>query len=179
MRFLGLLWLAFILVGLQSCTGFVANSADRRSPGTLLEDESIETKAMAVIKEKFKDTAQVNVTSYNRFVLITGEAVSDEAKTGIERVVYSVLNVKKIADEVTVGALSNAGTRRTDASITHDINSALSKKPLTSGSVKVTTSKGIVFLLGLVTHADANAASEIASTTGGVQKVVRVFEYID
>jgi osmotically-inducible protein OsmY len=135
---------------------------------------------MLRIQEKYKDKAQITVTSYNRFVLITGDAPNEDTKSNIERVVYSVPNVKKIANEVSVGALANSSLRRTDSNISHDIKSGLSNsKSLQSGAIKVTTERGVVYLLGLVTHAEANAASEIASTSSGVQKVVRVFEYID
>jgi len=179
MKLANLLLLAVVLFAVQGCANVTSSSAERRSAGTQLEDESIESKAMANIKEKYKDTAQITVTSFNRFVLITGDAPNEDVKLGIERIVYSVLNVKKIANEVSVGALSNSGVRRTDAGITRDIKSGLNRKSLTSGTVKLTTERGIVYLLGLVTHADADAASQIASTTNGVQKVARVFEYID
>ena len=180
MRSLSFLLLAFILVAFQGCVAVSNTTVDRRSPGTQLEDESIETKAMANIKEKYKDTVQITVTSYNRFVLITGDAPSEEVKSGVERVVYSVLNVKKIANEVSVGAFASPAIRRADSGITRDIKSGLSRnKTIQSGTIKVTTERGVVYLLGLITHADAKTASEIASTTNGVQKVVRVFEYID
>lgn len=182
MRYLNVLMLAGVLVAVQGCVGvgLTAGSADRRSAGTQVEDETIESKSMTRIQEKFKDSAQITVTSYNRFVLITGNAPTDDAKSNIERIVYSVPNVKNIADEVSVGALANASARRTDLGITRDIKSGLGRnKSLQSGAIKIATEKGVVYLLGLVTHAEANTAGEIASTTPGVQKVVRVFEYID
>jgi osmotically-inducible protein OsmY len=179
MKLPNLLFFAIVSVAVQGCVNGVSNSVERRSPGTQLEDESIETKAVANIKDKYKESAQITVTSFNRFVLITGDAPNEEVKAGIERIVYSVLNVKKIANEVSVGALSNPSVRRTDAGITRDIKSSFNRKQLSSGTVKITTERGVVYLLGLVTHADADAASEIASTANGVQKVVRVFEYID
>ena len=180
MRSLNFLLLVFVLVAGQGCVAVNNSAVDRRSAGTQLEDDSIETKAMANIKEKYKDTVQITVTSYNRFVLITGDAPSEEIKTGVERIVYSVLNVKKISNEISVGALASPAIRRADSSITHDIKSALSRnKSIQSGTIKVTTERGVVYLLGLITHADANTASEIASTTSGVQKVERSFEYID
>jgi osmotically-inducible protein OsmY len=179
------IWLLvlFVLVG-SGCSGIAARvsagSGDPRTAGTQVEDEAIESKSMSRIQEKFKESAQITVTSYNRFVLITGDAASEEAKTNIERIVYSVPNVKKIANEITVGALANAGIRRTDTGISREIKSELNKnKSLRSGAIKVETERGIVYLLGLVTHAEAGVASEIASTTNDVKKVVRVFEYID
>ena len=113
-------------------------------------------------------------------VPVTGTVASDDIKTNVERIVYSVPNVKKIADEVSVGAFPASSVHRTDSSITRDIKSGIGKsKALQSVTMKVATERGIVYLLGLATHAEADAASEIASTTSDVKKVVRVFEYID
>lgn len=135
---------------------------------------------MSRIQEKYKNKALITATSFNRFVLLTGDATSKETKENIERIVYSVPNVKQIADEITVGGLSSSSTRNADSSISKDIKSDLNiNKSLRPGTIKVTTEKGVVYLLGLVTHAEAKIASEIASTTFGVQKVVRAFEYID
>ncbi len=180
MRYLNFLLFAAVLVVVQGCAGVTANSMDRRSAGAQVEDDTVETKATSRIQEKYKDTSQITVTSYNRFVLITGEALNKEAKSEIERIVYSIPNVKKIANEVTVGALASASSRQTDSDISSDIKYGLSKnKSIQAGAIRVVTDKGIVYLLGLVPHAEANAASEIASTSPGVKKVVRVFEYID
>jgi osmotically-inducible protein OsmY len=179
MRYFIVLLLSLFFATVQGCAG-VSSKVDRRSAGTQVEDETIESKSMTRIQDKFKDTAQVTVTSYNRFVLITGTVQNDDIKTNVERIVYSVPNVKKIADEVSVGSFPNASSHRTDSSITHDIKSGISKsKSLQSVTIKVATERGIVYLLGLATHAEADAASEIASTTSDVKKVVRVFEYID
>lgn len=180
MRHLNFLLLAAVLAVVQGCAGVTSNSMDRRSAGAQVEDDTVEAKATARIQEKYKDTSQVTVTSYNRFVLITGEVLSKEAKSEIERIVYSIPNVKKIANELTVGALASSSSRRTDSDITGDIKYGLNKnKSIQAGTIRVVTDKGIVYLLGLVPHAEANAASEIASTSPGVKKVVRVFEYID
>jgi osmotically-inducible protein OsmY len=179
MRHLTVLLLAFCFATVQGCAA-VSNKTDRRSTGTQVEDDTIESKSTSRIQEKYKDSAQVTVTSYNRFVLITGTVPSDEIKTSIERIVYSVPNVKKIADEISVGAMPSASIHRTDSSITRDIKTGIAKsKSLQSVTIKVTTERGIVYLLGLATHAEADTASEIASTTSDVKKVVRVFEYID
>jgi osmotically-inducible protein OsmY len=184
MRYLSLCLLLFFVTAGFGCSSIAARvsagSGDRRTAGTQVEDDAIESKSMSRIQEKFKDTAQITVTSYNRFVLITGDAANEDTKTNIERIVYSVPNVKKIANEVSVGALANGSIRRTDASMSREIKSELNKnKSLQSGAIKVATERGVVYLLGLVTHAEANVASEIASTTNDVKKVLRVFEYID
>jgi osmotically-inducible protein OsmY len=184
MRLLRIWLLIFFVTAGYGCSSLAARvsagSGDRRTAGTQVEDDAIESKAMIRIQEKFKETAQITVTSYNRFVLITGDAANEEAKTNIERIVYSVPNVKKIANEVSVGPLASTSIRRTDASISREIKSDLNKnKSLQAGAIKVAPERGVVYLLGLVTHAEANIASEIASTTNDVKKVVRVFEYID
>jgi osmotically-inducible protein OsmY len=184
MRFLGVCLLIFFFTAGYGCSGLAARvsagSGDRRTAGTQLEDEAIESKSMSRIQEKFKESAQITVTSYNRFVLITGDAANDDAKTNIARIVYSVPNVKNIANEISVGLLANTSIRRTDASISREIKTLLNNnKSLQSGAIKVATDRGVVYLLGLVTHAEATVASEIASTINDVKKVVRVFEYID
>ncbi len=184
MRLPGVLLLIFFVTAGYGCSGLAARvaggSGDRRTAGTQVEDDAIESKSMSRIQEKFKETAQITVTSYNRFVLITGDAASEDAKTNIERIVYSVPNVKKIANEISVGPLANSSIRRTDAGISREIKGEFNQnKSLQAGAIKVATERGVVYLLGLVTHAEANIASEIASTTNDVKKVVRVFEYID
>lgn len=188
MRNLNAFLLTVVLLTLQACSGYASNatarigtnSADIYSAGTQLDDDTIETKAMTRIREKYKDTAQITVTSHNRAVLVTGEALDEDAKKNVTRIIYSVPNVKKITNEVVIGTLANTTSRNTDASITNDIKYALNKnKSIQAGVIRVVTDKAVVYLLGLVTHAEASAASEIASTSPGVQKVVRSFEYID
>ena len=126
MRNFAVLMLALSLVTLQGCSA-VSSKIDRRTAGTQVEDDAIETKSTSRIQEKYKDAAQVTITSYNRFVLITGTVASDDIKTNVERIVYSVPNVKKIADEVSVGAFPAASVHRTDSSITRDIKSGIGK----------------------------------------------------
>lgn len=160
--------------------GVMISSSDRRSAGAMVEDDTIESKAQKRIEEKYKETVHVSVTAYNRFVLVTGTAASEEAKMDIERIIGSVPNVKGIANELVVGVASNASVESADSRITGSVKIRFVKgKDFKADHVKVVTENGVVYLMGLVTRAEANAASEIASTTNGVQKVVRVFEYID
>ncbi|HLP98195.1 MAG TPA: BON domain-containing protein [Sideroxyarcus sp.] len=160
--------------------GMMMSAADRRSAGAMVEDDTIEGKSEKRINEKYKDTAHVSVTSYNRFALITGTAASENAKMDIERIVGSIPNVKGIANEIVVGAAPASGTHSSDSYITSSVKTRFVKsKALKADHVKVVTEGGVVYLMGLVTRAEADAASEIASTTKNVQKVVRVFEYID
>jgi osmotically-inducible protein OsmY len=161
-------------------TGVMMSASDRRSAGAMIEDDTIESKSQKRIEEKYKDTAHVSVTAYNRFALVTGTAASEEAKMDIERIVGSIPNVKGIANEIVVGTASGFSASSGDARITGNVKMRFVKSPaFKADHVKVVTESGVVYLMGLVTRAEADAASDIASTTSGVQKVVRVFEYID
>ena len=160
--------------------GVMMSAADRRSAGAIVEDDTIETKSQKRIDEKYKDTVHVSITAYNRFALITGSVASENMKMDIERIVGTIPNVKGIANELQVGDATGIGARSGDSLITSDTKLRfLRSTAFKADHVKVVTENSVVYLMGLVTHAEANASSEIASTTKGVQKVVRVFEYID
>lgn len=187
MRHLNFLLFAAALVALQGCGGLSsktssrvgANSAGIYSQGMQDIDEAIESKASSRIQEKYK-ASQITVASYNRRVLVIGEAPSEAIKTDIEHILRAVPNVQEITNEISVGAISSSFSQRIDARITREIRYNLGRnKSIQAGVIKIATIKGVVYLLGLVTHAEASAASEIASTTSGVQKVIRAFSYID
>jgi osmotically-inducible protein OsmY len=158
----------------------MVTAQDRRSAGAMAEDGTIEHKAKKRIDKIFKDGAKVSVTSYNRFALITGWAASEGSKMDIERIVGSIPNVKGIANEIVVSNTPAKTSDSDDGRITASVKYRFIKSPaFKAGYVKVITEDGSVYLMGLVTHAEADAASDIASTTAGVKRVVRVFEYID
>lgn len=160
--------------------GMVMTATDRRSAGAMVEDDTIENKSQKRIEEKYKDNAHVSVTAYNRFALVTGSAPSDDIKMDIERIVGSIPNVKGIANEVVVSKTPVTSSSSSDSRITGNVKMRFVKSnSLKADYVKVVTESGVVYLMGLVTRAEADTASDIASTTAGVQKVVRVFEYID
>lgn len=160
--------------------GIVATSTDRRSTGAMVEDDTIESKGQKRIDEIYKDAAHVSITAYNRFALITGTTSTEEIKMDIERIVGSIPNVKGIANELVVNKTPGNSTSSSDSHITGNVKYRFVRSPaLKTEQVKVVTDSGVVYLMGLVTRAEADAASDIASTTAGVQKVVRVFEYID
>lgn len=180
----------FVVLGLlQGCVapvvaagvgGALMTSNDRRSAGTMVEDDTIESKAQNRIEEKYKDNAHVSITAFNRFALVTGTVTNDNTKMDIERIVGSIPNVKGIANELVVGTASGLAGHSADSRITGNVKMRFVKSPaFKADHVKVVTETGVVYLMGLVTRAEADAASDIASTTSGVQKVVRVFEYID
>jgi osmotically-inducible protein OsmY len=155
-------------------------ASDRRTSGTYIEDQEIELKAQDRISQEFKDKAHVNVTSYNRSVLLTGEVPSRAAKDRVVQIARSIENVRAITDELAVMETSSFGSRSDDVLITTKIRGQfLNSNAFPANVVKVVTERGVVYLLGIVSHKEADAATQIASTTGGVQQVVKLFEYTD
>jgi osmotically-inducible protein OsmY len=153
--------------------------SDRRAAETQVTDEMIERRASNRLNEKFDDKAHIDITSFNRTVLITGEVLDAGAKAEAERIVSGVPNVKAITNELQVSGLPSFAARSNDALLTAKVKTRfVDSKKFTANHVKVVSEGGAVYLLGLVTHAEADAAADIARTTGGVQRVVRAFEYI-
>ena len=151
---------------------------DRRSSGTRVDDEAIEIRASSRIGERFGDKAHVNVTAFNGSVLVTGEVPSEQARADVEKIITDVPNVRAVTNELQVGAPSSMGARTSDAFITSKIKARfLDGNKFNPLHVKVVTESGIVYLFGVVTEKEADAAVEIARTTGGVRKVVKIFEY--
>jgi osmotically-inducible protein OsmY len=189
MRYLTLLFLVLMLGLLQGCFPIIATgvgtgalmASDRRTTGTYIEDEGIELKAGGRISNKYGDTVHVNVTSFNRRALITGEVPNEAAKNDIAQIVAGVENVKSVSNELSVSGLSSLSSRGNDTLITSDVKLRFlnNGKTFRAEHIKVVTENGVVFLMGLVYHKEADAASEIASTTKGVLRVVKVFEYLD
>ena len=178
---------ATLLPSLQGCfpvvaagvgTG-VAATLDRRTLGTQTEDESIEWKAGSRVGDKLKDRGHFNFTSYNRKVLISGEVVSEEVKSEVERIVASIPNVQGVHNELIVGPSSSLSNRSNDAFITSKVKSrSIDAGKFNPLHIKVVTEAGTVFLLGMVTQAEADAAINVARTTAGVRKVVPLMEII-
>jgi osmotically-inducible protein OsmY len=189
MRYLGYLLLAAALGALQGCFPIIATggvtgalmAADRRTTGTYIEDEGIELKASNRISEQFKSDVHVNVTSFNRRVLITGEVPNGSVREGIEQAVMGIPNVRSVINELMLSGTSSLTSRSSDTLITSDVKFRFlnNKKAFQPDHIKVVTENGTVYLMGLVYHKEADAAAEIASTTSGVQRVVKVFEYLD
>ncbi|SFW33241.1 BON domain-containing protein [Nitrosovibrio sp. Nv17] len=170
-----------IAAGVVSGVGTgVAISQDRRTSGTFVEDEGIEIKSGRRIGEKFGSDVHVNVTSFNRNVLLTGEAPSDQAREEIGMLVGKVENVRGVVNEMVVAAPSSYASRSNDTLITSKVKSRfLDIGGFQANHVKVVTENGVVFLLGVVNRKEAASAAGIASSTSGVRKVVKVFEYLD
>ena len=172
---------------LSGCFGVVAVGAgagalmfvDRRPAETQLLDESIELRTENRINEKFAFKTHINVTSYNRMVLLTGEMPTEAAKMEAEKIARDVPNVKSISNELAVAGASGLGGRSNDSYITSKVKARfIDANKFAAAHVKVVTEAGVVFLLGIVNQYEADAAVEIARTTAGVQKVVRVFEVV-
>jgi osmotically-inducible protein OsmY len=165
------------LVGGAATGALIAN--DRRPPEVVLGDERVELNAMQRLNTAFGGKTNLSVTSYNYTVLLTGEVADENMKAEAERLVSQVERVKAVVNEVGVGAPSSFSSRGNDTYLTGRIKASfVSANRFNANQVKVVTERGIVYLMGLVTKKEADDATDIARSTPGVQKVVRVFEYV-
>jgi osmotically-inducible protein OsmY len=158
--------------------GAVLSAIDRRTTGTQVEDEAIELRTSNRVGERFGDKVHVNISSFNRSVLVTGEVPDAATKAEIEKIVGGSVNVRGVTNDLQVAGGASLTSRAGDATITGKVKARL----LDSGKVnpvhvRVITESSVVYLLGIVTEAEADVAVEVARTTGGVRKVVKVFEY--
>ena len=157
-----------------------AMAADRRTTGIFIEDEGIELKAEKAIIEQIGDNIHANVTSYNRNVLITGEAFNEESKAKAEAIIKSIENVRSVTNEVIVAAKTSLGGRSNDTYITSKVKTNMvTENRFQANYVKVVTENSVVYLMGMVTHKEADDAADIARNVDGVESVVKVFEYLD
>jgi len=172
---------------LQGCAPVIMGSAlvgslvavDRRTSGAQLEDEGIELRSAARIREQLGDRVHVNVTSYNRQVLITGEVPNAKDKQLVELLVSRVENVKTTVNELAIAGNTTFSQRSSDALASGRVKAGLvDARDLYASAFKVVTERGVTFLMGRVTQREADRATEIARSTTGVVKVVRLFEII-
>lgn len=169
---------AAVAIGGAAATGVIM-SEDRRTVGTITEDQGIELKSASRIGEKVKD-AHINVTSFNRVVLLTGEVPTEAAKGDAERIARAVENVRNVHNELQVAGNSSLQARTSDSVLTSKVKARfVDGKSFNPLHVKVVSEAGAVYLMGMVKKQEAADATEIARTTGGARKVVRVFEYLD
>lgn len=156
----------------------VTSANDRRTSGTQIEDEGIELRASNRIGERWGDKVHFNVTSYNRAVLLTGEVPNESIKAEVEKLVTAISNVRGITNDIQVAGGTSLSARANDSFLTSKVKARFVDGNLFNPfHVKVVTESGTVYLIGIVTEAEAKSATEIARTTGGVKKVVRLFEY--
>ena len=184
------IYLLLFVVFLQGCIAVAGGAAatgaavayDRRTTGTIIDDQSIELKAGQLLSEdkEINDNSHINVTSYNLVALVTGETTSDDIRNRIINIVKNIPKVTHVYNEVTIAAPSSLTSRSSDSLITSKVKTKLfGLENFDSARVKVVTEKGVVYLMGLVTKEEADRATEATRQVGGVQKVVKLFQYID
>ena len=166
-----------LVVGGAVVSGMVA--VDRRTSGTQVEDEAIELKVANAVNKELGDRVHLNVTSYNRRVLLTGEVRNEADRARATLLAQSQENVKDVVNDLAIGAASSLSQRTKDTVTTGQVKAAfVDAKDLQSSAVKVVTERGIVYLMGRVTAREAQRATDVARGTSGVVKVVKVFEEI-
>jgi osmotically-inducible protein OsmY len=153
-------------------------AGDRRTTGIYIEDENIEWKVLSRVRE-ISPNSHINATSFNRKILLTGEVVSEADRKRAEDTVRAISSVREVANELQVAGNSSLASRGSDALITSNVKARMvNNGKFAPNHVKVVTEAGTVYLLGLVTQPEGEAAAEIARTTSGVTRVVKVFEYL-
>jgi osmotically-inducible protein OsmY len=167
-----------LMVGGAMVSGTMV-ATDRRTSGTVLEDNGIDIKANNRITSNLGERVHVNVTSYNRQVLLTGEVPSEQDKQLVEKVVSGVENVRNIVNELAVLGNSTLTQRASDGVVTSRVKANLiDAKDLIASAFKITTERGTVYVMGRVTQREANRATEIITRTSGVQRLVRIFDVV-
>ncbi|PKO41569.1 MAG: transporter [Betaproteobacteria bacterium HGW-Betaproteobacteria-3] len=178
---------ATVAVSLSACLPLLAGGAvggtlmaiDRRTSGTQVEDEGIELRSASRIRENVTGDVHINVTSYNRQVLLTGEVPNEQTKQLAQQVVSQVDNVRSIVNELGVEANSSLATRSSDTLITGKVKATLVDTPdLFANAFKVVTERGTVYLMGRVTQREADRVADVVRGISGVKRVVRVLEII-
>jgi osmotically-inducible protein OsmY len=158
----------------------VLSHEDRRTTGTIVEDESLKLRADNRISSRFgSDKVHVNVTAFNRYLLLTGEAPDAATKAEIEKIVWELpTKPLGVTNDIRIAAPSPMGSISNDSFITGKVKARfLDANRFNAVHVKVVTEAGVVYLMGIVTEAEAEAAVNLARTTGGVRRVVKVFEH--
>ena len=181
--------LGAVLLGgtLSACAPLVIGGAvttamvvvDRRTSGAQLEDQGIELRAANRLREKMGERGNVSVTSYNRQVLLTGEVATEQDKALVAQTVAGVENVRSVVNELGVMGATSFTQRSADALVTGRIKATMvDARNVPASAFKVVTTRGTVYLMGLVTQNEAERATTIARNTQGVQRVVRVLEIV-
>ena len=182
-----LLLVAMAAATLAGCAPLVIGGAamgalmvsDRRTSGAQIDDETIELRAALRLREQLGDNAHVAVNSYNRQVLLTGEVPNENAKQLAEQIAVRVDNVKGVVNELAVMPATSLPQRSGDALVTGKVRASfVDDKDLSANAFKVVTERGTVYLMGRVTQREAERATQITRTIAGVQRVVRVFEFL-
>lgn len=176
-----------LLASLSGCFGLIVgagitgavSAVDRRTLGAQTEDKSVTVKAELKMRDVTAGNGNINVTSFNRRVLLTGEVRDAAMKAAAESEVRKIENVKSVINELEVSGASSYTSRSNDALITTKVKASLvDMKTVSAISFKVTTERGVVYLMGLVTPREGNIAADVAKGVSGVTRVVKIFEYI-
>jgi osmotically-inducible protein OsmY len=179
----GLVSMAFLLQGCGTPgerTGGARQAQERSAGEAYREDQKIEARAIDRIYEQIKVYIHVNVTSFNRNVLISGEVPDEATRAAVEKIVSGVEGVRRVNNELVVSGNSSLSSRSNDSLITSNIKLRFARdRRLNSADIRIVTESGTVFLMGKVKRAEGDIAADIASTTGRVRLVVKLFEYAD
>jgi osmotically-inducible protein OsmY len=178
---------AALATALSACAPLIIGGAavgtmvtlDRRSSGAQLDDEAIEMRGASRLREALGDRVHVNINSFNRQVLLTGEVPNEAAKQTAEQVVSRVDNVKGVVNELAVMGSTTLTQRSSDTLVTAKVRASLvDANDLYVNAFEVVTERGTVYLMGRVTQREADRATQMVRTIAGVQRVVRIFETI-
>jgi osmotically-inducible protein OsmY len=166
-----------VMMGGVLTTAMIAS--DRRTTGIQIEDEGISQRSASAIKQNFGEKEHVNVTSYNRQVLITGEVSSERVRTQVEQLIGKIENVRLVVNELGIGPATSLSERSADLVLVAKVKAAMiDTEDLFASVYKIVVERGTVFVMGRVTQREGNRATEVARSVSGVKRVVRVFEYI-
>ena len=166
-----------LVVGGVAATAAIAT--DRRTTGTQLDDELIQDKTAATLIDRYRNTVHVNVTSYGGIVLLTGEVPTERTREEVVDLVRGFPKVRSVQNELAVGALTDLSSRSKDTFVTSKVKARfVESNKFQINHVKVVTERGVVYLMGIVRRDEGDAAADIARTTSGVERVVKVFDYI-
>jgi len=175
-------------LGLASCAaplmfggviGGAMVASDRRSTGIQVEDEGIEQRSATAIRENFGSKEHINITSYNRQVLITGEVSTDTVRRQVESLIGRVENVRAVVNELAIGPASSSSDRASDALLVAKVKASMvDTEDVFANVYKVVGERGTIYLMGRVTQREAKRATDVVRGVSGVKRVVRVFEYI-
>lgn len=176
-----------LLASLSGCFGLIVgagvagavSAVDRRTLGAQTEDKSITVKGEMKMRQVVGSAGNVNVTSYNRRVLLTGEVRDEAMKQAAEREIRAIENVVAVINELEISGSSSFTSRSNDTLITTKVKTSLvDMKTVSANSFKVTTERGVVYLMGVVTQREGEIAANVAKGVSGVRRVVKIFEYI-
>lgn len=174
-------------LSLQGCVGLVVGGAvagtfaatDRRTLGAQTEDKAIALKGESRLSHAFGEAAHINVNTYNRRVLLTGQVADQQTKEAAEREVRAIEGVQTVSNEIQIAPLASFSERSNDLLLTTKVRTSfIDNKELYGSAFKIVSEQGVVYLMGLVTQREGNLAGQIASGVSGVHKVVKVFDYI-